>query len=336
MAPNTRKFLVGSALVVAAGLCTGLVAYYSGVLPGRDAASSELAYIPADVSAVGFADVRHIMDSEFRQKLRSVMPTGAEKDRLHDATGIDVERDIDVVVAGLSADGTPGGVVILRGQFDQARIENVALAHGARQEQYGGRAMLLAPARDADGADALSHGPAHHVPSLAFLDDGLLAVGDVEDLRRAIDVAATGAGVSNNADMMRVIDSVRGAGDAWLVGRADRMVNQPGLPEQLRGQFGGITWLSVAARIDSSVRGLVRAEARDEQSAEDLRAMLNGALAAARMFAGQDPRAAAALGSVQTSGTGLNIELSFEVPSTVLDMVPPGLHAPAGPSAARQ
>lgn len=322
MAPNTRNFLLGSAVIVVAGLCTGLVAYYSGALPGRDAARAEFSYIPSDASAVAFADVRHIMDSEFRQKLRETMPTGAEKDRLLQATGIDIERDIDSVVAGLTGGDASGAVVVLRGRFDQDRIEALAVGHGARQEQYGGRALLVGMSHGQDG-EFIEPAARQHVPSLAFLDDNLLAIGDVTGVRRAIDVSVSGNSVTANSDMMRVIGTVQGTGHAWLVGRADRITGEAPVPEQIRSHVEGIEWLSVSASIDRDVHGLIRAEARDDQSAEQLRTILAGALATARMFANQDPRAAAALNSVQTTGSGRNVELSFAVPAELLEMVRP-------------
>ena len=329
MAPNTRRFLVGSAIVVTAGLCTGLVAYYSGALPGR-AARTELSYIPADVSAVAFADVRAIMNSEFSQRIREVMPTGADKHRLLEETGIDIERDIDTVLAGLSGADATGALVVMRGRFDQSRIEALAVRNGARQEQYGGRAMLvgLSTLEAADGAHTA------HVPALVFLDDGLLAIGDVTALRKAIDVAAGGQDVASNQDMMRFIASVQGRGNAWLVGRAADMTAQPHVPDQLRSQVEAIEWLSVSANIDRDVRGVIRAEARDDDSGQQLRTVLAGALAAAKMFGEQDTRLAAALNSVQATGSGRNVELSFEVSSALLDMIRPGSPTPALPSPA--
>ncbi len=102
MTRSTRYFLVGSALVITLGLGTGLLAYYNGNLPlglsGRSA-DVELAYLPADSAAVGFADVHAIMNSEFRQKLRQVLPTGEELGKFKDELGVDIERDIDTVSA---------------------------------------------------------------------------------------------------------------------------------------------------------------------------------------------------------------------------------------------
>lgn len=325
MAPNTRNFLVGSAIVVVAGLCTGLVAYYGGALPGRTA-RAEFAYIPADVSAVAFADVRDIMDSEFRQRIREVMPTGEEKNRLLEETGIDIERDIDTVLAGLTGDDTNGPLVVMRGRFDQSRIEALAIRHGARQEQYGGRAMLVGLSSHEVAAGQV---PGGHVPSMAFLDADLLAIGDVTALRKAIDVAAGGQDVASNADMMRFISGVQGTGNAWLVGRATRMTYSQ-IPDQFRSQVENIEWLSISANIDRDVRGLIRAEARDEESGQQLRTVLAGALAAAKMFGEQDARLATALNSVQTTGAGRNIELSFEISSALLDLIKPAA-APVPP-----
>lgn len=157
MTQRTRYFLTGSALVLMVGLATGLVAYYNGNLPlgARSADLSEFTYLPADSTAVAFADVRAIMDSEFRQKLRQVLPTGEEKDKLQAETGIDLERDIDTVVASFSGNqATPSGALVLvRGRFNDVQVETVARQHGAAVEEYSRKADAAHGAQGArDGA----------------------------------------------------------------------------------------------------------------------------------------------------------------------------------------
>lgn len=321
MTSSTRNFLIGAVSVVVIGLGTGLVAYYAGVLPGRDTARAEFAYIPADASAVAFADVRGVMNSEFRQKLRRIMPTGGEKDRLLQETGIDLERDIDSVVVSLK--GTrpaDGSIVIFRGRFDRARIDAVATANGARQEQYGGVAMLvgLTPS----SSEHAIHVQGDHVPALAFLDADLLAIGHVDGIRAAIDVAAAGQGVATNADLMRVINGVEASADAWLVGHARYLVEQyqyHQIPGQVRSQLEGIDWVTVNANVDRDVHGVIRAETRDESTAQELRSVIGGLLAATRMFAELGPLEAEALGSLRVAGTGSSVELSFRFPGHLLD-----------------
>ncbi len=147
MAPRTRYFLIGSVLIVAVGVGTGLVAYYGGALPRRTAGLAEFAYVPAEATAVAFANVRGIMDSEFRQRLRQLLPTGQDKEKLQAETGIDIERDIDTVVAGMTGTGPAdgGSLVMLRGRFDVARIEALATQHGATPEEYRKIRVLKAP-----------------------------------------------------------------------------------------------------------------------------------------------------------------------------------------------
>jgi len=83
----------------------------------------------------------------------------------------------------------------------------------------------------------------------------------------------------------------------------------------------GVQWISVSAAVGSDVRGLVRAQTLDDARGEQLRSVVGGAVAAARMFTQQDPRLAAALDSVQATGTGPNVELSFRISPELLDLI---------------
>jgi hypothetical protein len=121
MIRRTRYFLIGSALVVVVGLCAGLVAYYGGALPGLASGPDELVYVPSDASTVGYADLRSIMKSDFRQGLSAVVPTGDQKSRLEAEIGVDLERDIDGVVASLGTGAPDTARVLLSGRLEAAR-----------------------------------------------------------------------------------------------------------------------------------------------------------------------------------------------------------------------
>ena len=58
MTRRTRIFFAGSAAILVAGLCTGLVAYYTGGFQTVSASpiSGEMRYVPADASLVAYAD----------------------------------------------------------------------------------------------------------------------------------------------------------------------------------------------------------------------------------------------------------------------------------------
>jgi hypothetical protein len=107
MTRKTRLFMFGSALTLMAGLCTGLLAYYGGLptmASGREAGPDELKYIPASAAVVAYANVHDVMSSDFRQKLRQVLPDHDQKgqEEFQRETGINIEQDIDYVLAWMS------------------------------------------------------------------------------------------------------------------------------------------------------------------------------------------------------------------------------------------
>ena len=315
MTKRTRYFISAASLIMVAGLCTGLVAYYSGGLPlmaGRASANDDLAYVPTQSTVVAYANVRDIMNSEFRQKLRQAMPTGEGRNEFLEETGIDLERDVTSVVAALTGvpDTTKGGpernmVLLVRGVFNQAQIHASAVLRGALVSEYKGKQVISAKAGEA---------------GVAFLENGLVAIGSQESLQAAID-AHSGANVTANGDVMRLIGDVDPSANAWVVGRMDDMQKVSGLPKQVKAQLPAVQWFSATGHVNGGVSGALRAEARDNQSAENLRAVINGGLALARMQTGKDAKLDAVINSLQMTGTGKTVGLSFSLPSDVIDML---------------
>ena len=99
-----------------------------------------------------------------------MLPTGEGKDELQRELGVDIERDIDVVVAGFSGDDPSkgGALVLVRGRFNDGLIETTAVQHGARAEDYHGKRMLL---MSGDHAAAEGHPMPEGVrhPAVGFL-----------------------------------------------------------------------------------------------------------------------------------------------------------------------
>lgn len=311
MTKRTRYFIAAASLIMVASLCTGLVAYYSGGLPlmANRSANDDLSYVPADASVVAYANVRDIMSSEFRQKLRQAMPTGEGRDEFFDETGIDLERDVTSVLAAFSSNGADANnpennaVVLVRGVFNQGQIQVSATQRGAKITEYKGKQVI---SMDDTG--------------VAFLEGGLVAIGKQAAVERAID-AHSGANVTTNADVMRLIGDVDPNANAWAVGKMDDMQKVANLPAEVKGQMPAVQWFSVTGHVNGGVSGTLRAEASDDKSAENLRAVINGGLALARMQMGRDAKLDAIINSLQMTGTGKTVGLSFNLPSDVIDML---------------
>jgi hypothetical protein len=138
----------------------------------------------------------------------------------------------------------------------------------------------------------------------------------------AIDVGKSGANVTTNGELMNLLGSLE-PGNAWAIGRLDGLQSHGTLPDGLANRLPAITWFSVSGRIDTDVRGVVRAEARDEQAATDLRDVVRGFLALAKLQAGTRPELQPLMQSLELSGTGKTVALSFSIPGTVFDSLPP-------------
>jgi hypothetical protein len=320
MSQRTRYFLIGSALVMILGLGVGAVAYYNGNLPLKSTAGpEEFAYLPANVTGVAYANVGVIMSSQFTEKLRQVLPTGEEKAKLQAELGLDIERDIDSVIAGSTGTG-PGehGVVLVRGRFNQGHLEALALQHGGVAEDYNGKKLIVFGGTELQPRDPkpLAH---HPFSTLAFLETGLLAFGDRTAIQRAIDANASRENVTKNTDMMRLIGEVQAGSDAWVVGNFEAI--RQGAPTEIQQHIPAVQWFAVSINVNGGLNGVLRADARDDKAGEELRAVVNGALAAGRLVSGQDKRIEAMLNAVQVTGTGRTAAVSFTVPPEVLDII---------------
>lgn len=315
MTKRTRYFIAVASLIVVAGLGTGLVAYFNGGLPlaafrnGPD----DLSYVPSDSSVVAYANVRDIMSSEFRQKLRQAVPTGEARDQFLTETGIDIERDVNSVVVATSAstNAVPNGpdhaVALVRGVFSQAQIEASATQHGGTASEYKGKRLITLNGEN--GATTMS---------VAFLEPSLLAVGGDAFVRRAIDAKA-GGNITANADMMKLINDLDGHNNAWAVGRVDDLQKVAGLPDAIKAQLPAVQWFAVTGHVNGGLSATVRAEARDDKAAENLRDVVRGAMALARLQMGHDQSIDTVINSLQMTGTGKTVSLSFAVPSSVVD-----------------
>jgi hypothetical protein len=315
MTKRTRYFLAGSAAVLVAGLCTGLVAYFGGGFQSLSAApvASELRYVPADATVVAYADVQTIMRSELRQRLKAAMPMHQHgQEEFQKQTGIDIENDIDYIVAAVAgASPETGGFVVARGRFNDSQLEALAVQHGGVVETYQGKRVVSSPVNQ------------HHGQfTLAFLEPGLLAMGAKAAVQQAIDSQRTSESVTKNSEMMDLVGEIALGNNAWAVGRFDMIASKAKLPAEVQQRMPPIKWFAAAGDINGGIRGMVRADATDEKSAELLRRQVNGLLALGEMLGGTDPKAAAMVKSLQMSGTGNTVAISFSLPAELLQMIP--------------
>ena len=311
MTTRTRYVFLGGAGILAVGVVTGLVAYLQG---GERALSQsgpdELRYVPAEASVVAYANVRDLMLSDFRQRLRDVQPNADGQQDFRGRTGIDIANDIDRIIACLvpGADA-PENLVVASGRFDSGRLEELALERGGTVEEYRGTRLVTRSTGDNEIATA-------------FIEPGLVALGSSGAVRRIIDLP-TGGDVTSNSPMMELLTHVQEGSDAWVIARFDDPTQMAWLPDQVQSQIPALAAFAAGGHVNGGVQGTVTAEAHDEQAGQNLSEVVRGFLALARMQGSSQPRLTAVLDTFRLTSVGTTVTLSFDLPPEVLEMVFP-------------
>ena len=311
MTTRTCCVCLGAGGILAAGLVGGLAAYLQGGLPAAAAQGrpDQFRYVPADAHFVAFADVRAVMTSDLRERMRDRQPDDEESE-FESRTGIRVARDIDQAVASLapSASDDADLLIVLSGRFDQQLLEALAVEQGGTVSEYDGHtlvSMLLGQSRLA----------------MAFVEPGVLALGSEARVLGAIDLVDGGADVTSNDRLMTLLTTVDPASNAWAVGELDRPGAGTWMPEGLDTRALRVSAFSVAGRVNGGIRLAVRAETPDETASQNLRDILQGFLALARMQADSQPEVAGILDSVQLGSTPGEhfVSLSLTLPTATVE-----------------
>jgi hypothetical protein len=111
--------------------------------------------------------------------------------------------------------------------------------------------------------------------------------------------------------------------NAWAVGRFDLLASQAKLPDEIASRIPPVRWLAVAGHVNGGVSAQLRAEANDDQGAENLRGVLNGVISLARLQGQNDPKLSSLIQSLQLTGDGKTVRLSFALPAELFELMQP-------------
>ena len=313
MTQKSRYFLIASAVVLIVGLGGGLVAYLmyqrgSGIA----GVPSEMRYVPDNAALVAYIDVRRVMNSELHREMMPTIEQGSRKGRqmMNDFAGIDIEKQVDHVVvyvepsdpADKAADAPPrppNALMLVQGTFDQARIEQFIRDKGGVIETYNGHHFSV-------------HKKGEEEMAVGFVRSDLLAVGQTNLVRRALDAPGKTKDLTSNVEVMGLIRDASGS-SAWVVGYFDAVSLGMRLPSSVSDKVPPLRLVSAKADVNGGVRATIRAETATEGAAEQLREVVRGFVALARMQGGVQPAFGSTLKSIELSGRDKTVQMSFEV-----------------------
>lgn len=339
---RTRNFLIGSAAVITLGLGAGTLAYFNGGMPRAFAANTgpdELNLVPAGAGIVAYANVQGVMASEFRQKLTQVLDgAGKGRQEFQEQTGIDVERDIDAVIAAVGPNASSEapqeqGFIALRGRFDTTRIEAFVSEKGGQLDEYRGARLLVDrnhdnPARTDENAEdgGQSQSARHKVhPVIALVDANLVIVGNAPAVKGAIDrYRGDGtASITSDGEFVRMLESVDQNSTVWAIGRPRMLGAQAKLGEasDALARIPDVKWFAASGHLNGGLAATFRAEGKDAEAGKNMRDVVQGVLALARLQLDAKPELRPLLDSLQVEGTDAGVALHVTVPGEMIDVL---------------
>lgn len=345
MTNKSRYFLIGASTVLLVGLGGGIIAYYTynrapAVPPGLPAA---LQYVPATAELVAYVDVQTVMTSEFRRELeRTAGNRGRSRQNMDDFAGINLEKQVHQIVGYLEAmdsasQGPPRGLMLVQGTFEQPRVEQFIRDHGGTIEDYRGKHIAVRRLAEGAGRGRGGDGQPQLDAAVGFVRPDLIAFGQADLVRKALDLPADASGATANVTANQALMSLIGdtAGEtAWVVGHFDAVSRRMGIPSALRQQVPPLRMVAAKARINGGVKATIKAQTADQAAADQVRDVIRGLVSLVRLQAGAKPELQNALKSIELGGTGSTVELSFAItPEAFRAMIPQGRQAPGQPPA---
>jgi hypothetical protein len=317
----------------------------------------------ADVKAVMASDMRKELERmttgrRGQQQMHEFAGIDFEKDINHVVAYLQIEA---TPPAGDQNQGPPRVLLLAQGTFDQARVEQFMKEHGGVVEDYHGKHLVIRQAPPAPPMAPQAPEPpkppsSEKVPSpkpavpgnqpdiqppttqlrmrpapemaIGFVQPDVIALGVTDLVRQALDAPPATANITTNNDFMGLIRDESTA-SAWVVGQFDAVSRRMGLPAAVRAQVPPLRMVAASARIDGGVKATLKAQTADQAAADQLRDVVRGALAFARLQnSATPPQLQQALKTVELAGTGTSVQLSFMVTPEMLQ----GLTPPRPPS----
>jgi len=245
-----------------------------------------------------------------------------------------VVRVLDAFIAALSpaADGTnvhESCFVALLGRFDTAKIEALVTSKGGTLAEYKGARLLVGiddePSDDTTSVEPSVEGTVRHRvhPVIALVNANLVIVGAESAVKAAIDRNA-GEGttsITSDAEFVRMLESVDQNSTVWAIGRPKAFQARADVPNQLMQQLPEIKWFAASGHLNGGLQATVRAEGKDEEAGKNMREVVQGVLALARLQFDSKPEFKPLLNTVQIEGTGNGVALHMTLPAEMLDVI---------------
>lgn len=279
-----------------------LMAASAGLLPAADPQLLKL--VMPDVKVMSDVNVAQAKITPFGQYVLSQL-SSTDLQQLKILAGFDPSQDLnELLCASNGAQNT--GLALATGIFDPTLIAQSAAKDGAASETYNGITILEDPKK--------THG-------IAFLNNSLMAAGDVADVKAAIDRQKSPTTLP--AAIATQITQLSNQEDAWVLSLVPPS-SLPHAPTNAQGNLGGVTipanalsqvqsgWAGV--KFGSNITITAQAQTTDATTATNLASMLQLLQNLALMESNQNPNLGDLAQSLSITAAGANVNITASLP----------------------
>jgi hypothetical protein len=286
-------------------LAATLVATSCGVLPAKAASQQLLGLVMPDAKVLAGVNVDQAKATPFGvYVLGQIAPQDQGLQQLTTLLNFDPRRDVSELLVASTAVAGHTGLLVARGFFDPAKIAAAALLAGAKTETYNGINILEDP-KQANGA--------------AFLDSTLVVLGDVANVKAAIDRQKTPSVLP--IALSSQVSQWSQTEDAWVVATVPPSLLKlsPGAPQVpgLTGQsaFTTVQQIAGGVKFGSDVTLTAVAQTDTAENATNMANALQFLANMAQMQTAQNPQAAALLKSLTVTAQRNNVNIGLSLPA---------------------
>lgn len=279
-----------------------------------------LKLVMPDAKVVSGVDIDKVMLTPFGRFFLSQLPApDAGFQEFVTATGFDPRRDIhEILMASPGEPGKKSGLLLVRGDFDTARILGLAKAIGKPADNYHGVDIL-------SGGGGKTHAISQ---ALAFLSNSIAIAGDVDSVRGAIDRRNSGNGVSD-AGLSNKVASTSVSQDAWVVSIVPISSLAGAVPNKnvsgaLQGDLiKGIQQSSGGVRFGSTIEISGELTARNDQDASSLADVVKFFMSMAQMSSptSGNSEIASLLHNLTVNTEANAVKVSLSIPENQVEML---------------
>lgn len=244
-------------------------------------------YLPPETDAVLVVQAKKVADSELMKKigadlLKEVLKASQQASDAVEASGLDVQKDFDVVTIGMDLDKTdpPKPFALLQGKFDTAKV-NESIA--AFIKKNPGRITAIEVNRKP--AYRVAGSKPEETMYAAFLDGTRMVVAPSEtDLAGAFAAAAGARKPVIGKELAGLLTTKQSNAPiflrAWVKGKF-KDVKLPN--EQLQTRLQGVEWVTGTIQVNKDVSLELQCNAPDAAAAKQLSDLLGGTVALVRL-----------------------------------------------------